>query len=96
MREGVQCELVDASGSAVEMGAVVQWQDRQYLGSLWGQSQHSPHILTTNCQHKTHIILVPLFPNYYPTKYQYIAHDYKYYHSKHVDCGQSVGWMLSG
>ena len=63
---------------AARSGAVVQWQDRQYVGALWGQNQHSPHILTTNCQHRTHIILVPLFPNYYPAKYQYIAQDYEY------------------
>ena len=28
-------------------GAVVQWQDRQNVGNLWGQNQHIPHILST-------------------------------------------------
>ena len=28
------------------MGAIVQWQDRQYVGSLWGQNQGIPHVLS--------------------------------------------------
>ena len=27
-------------------GAIVQWQDRQYVGSLWGQNQGIPHVLS--------------------------------------------------
>ena len=66
------------------------------MGAFWGQNQHSPHILTTDYQHITHKFLVPPFPHHYPTKYPHIAHDYTYSPSKHVECGQNVGWILSG
>ena len=30
------------------------------VGSLWGQSQHSPHILTTNCPVPQNIVIFPI------------------------------------
>ena len=42
-------------------GAIVQWQDRQYVGGFWGQNQHNPHILPMNYPHVTHVPYGPTF-----------------------------------
>ena len=34
-------------GQLRSAGAVVQWQDRQNVGNLWGQNQQIPHIMST-------------------------------------------------
>ena len=50
------------------LGAIVQWQDRQYVGGFWGQNQHNPHILPMNYPHVTHVPFGPTFHQLLPCK----------------------------
>ena len=52
-------------------GAVVLWQDRENVDSLWGQNQHITHKLSTNNPHtaQAHIL-----STVFPTFNQQIAH----------------------
>ena len=38
----------------MQSGAIVQWQDRQYVGAFWGQNQGIPHILSMSNPYPAH------------------------------------------
>ena len=42
-------------------GAIVQWQDRQYVGAFWGQNQGIPHILSMSNLYPAHPHKISLF-----------------------------------